>query len=57
MFANGIRVRSVFTQDLRPGAFSVVPFGTGPGANVYPALRLGYSQPSPSTCSGQALRD
>jgi hypothetical protein len=41
MFANGIRVRSVFTQDLRPGAFSVVPFGTGPGANVYPALRAG----------------
>jgi hypothetical protein len=48
MFANGIRVRSVFTQDLRPGAFSVVPFGTGPGANVYPALRAGLLSAVPA---------
>jgi hypothetical protein len=26
MIANGIRVRSMFTQACRPGAFSVVPF-------------------------------
>jgi len=26
MIANGLRVRAVFTQDCRPGAFSVVPF-------------------------------
>jgi hypothetical protein len=26
MIASGIRVRSVFTQDYRPGAFSAVPF-------------------------------
>ena len=26
MIANGTRVRSMLTQDCRPGAFSVVPF-------------------------------
>jgi hypothetical protein len=89
-----IRVRSRFTQDLRPGAFSAVPAGLVSVGIVHPGLRPGLlsavpsglvpihpdscfvfseccpnqpkqatnldktdSQPSPSTSSGQALRD
>jgi len=57
MIANGIRVRSVFTQDCRPGAFSVVPAGLVSVGTHTQHCVLGYSQPSPSTSSGQALRD
>jgi hypothetical protein len=54
MIANGIRVRSVFTQDFRPGTFSVVPFDklragsaglVSVGTHTQHCV-LGYSQPS-----------
>ena len=54
MIANGTRVRSMLTQDCRPGAFSVVPFDklragsaglVSVGTHTQHCV-LGYSQPS-----------
>jgi hypothetical protein len=55
MIANGIRVRSVFTQDCRPGAFSVVPTGLVSVGTHTQHCVLGYSQPSLRDCSRHTL--
>jgi hypothetical protein len=46
MIAIGIRVRSLFTQDCRPGAFSAVPAGLVSVGTHTQHCVLGYSQPS-----------
>jgi hypothetical protein len=46
------------TQDSRPGLLSAVPAGLVRACQILPRTYvLGYSQPFPSTSSGQALRD
>jgi hypothetical protein len=46
VIANGTRVRSMLTQDCRPGAFSVVPAGLVSVGTHTQHCVLGYSQPS-----------
>ena len=55
MIAISIRVRSVFTQDCRPGAFSVVPTGLVSVGTRTQHCVLGYSQPSLRDCSRYTL--